>query len=505
MRYSRRIGFVTAMVALAFAPVAAIGAGQNCFSVMAGRNATRNGAVLLAHNEDDGGQQIVNWMTVPHLSHEPGTVVRLKNGGTLPEVSETAGMIWLELPQERFADSYMNEYGVTIASNACLSRVTSARLNDGGISYWLRRLMAERAHTAREAVKIGGQLIERFGYDSSGRTYCIAGPKEAWMMAVVRGHLWVAERIPDGMVAVVANRYTIGRIDLADTANFLGTAKVITYAEQHGLYDPKRDGPFDFKKVYSAPSSYYSILNIARQWRGVSVLSGKTWDPGADFPFAFRPATKIGPRDLMKLLRDHFEGTQFETPSTFNHGNPHKNYVKRICSDSTRYSFVAELRSWLPPAVGARLWLAPRRSCVQPFVPVYCGIETFPRGFARLGWRRALAQHFVADPARFQPVARLAYWAFAGRAARIDADYAARIGGVRQRRDAFEDAVMRATAIFEPHAVALLEKNPAKGREALTHFSQIWLKRLWRFNRPVSSGRMKSSQPHPSSTSRKPS
>ncbi len=501
MRYSRWIGHATGLAVLIFASIATAGTGGNCFSVMVGRSASASGAVLFGHNEDDGAPVIVNLMKVPRLSHAPGEVIRLKNGAVIPEQAKTAGMIWIELPGLRFADAYMNQYGVTIASNACKSRVRRAKLTDGGISYWLRRLMAERAHSAREAVQIGGRLVEKFGYASSGRTYCIADAKEAWMMAVVFGHLWVAERVPDGEVAVLANRYTIGRIDLGDRANFLGSPDVMTYAEKHGWYDPKRDGAFDFKKVYSAPSSYYSIKNIGRQWRGVSLLSGKTWDPGADFPFAFRPAHEVRLHEVMDLLRDHFEGTQFETPSTFDHGNPHKNFVKRICSDNTQYSFVAELRSWLPPAVGALLWLAPRRPCIQPFVPIYCGIESFPPGFARLGWKRALALHFVPDPARFKPRDGLAYWAFAGRAARIDADYAAYIPHVRQQRDQFQHAVMRARAVFERKAMSQIEKNPAKGRAALTHFTQTWLQKLWRFNLDGTNA----AEPLSSSTIRRPS
>ncbi|NOZ79583.1 MAG: hypothetical protein GXP48_10480 [Acidobacteria bacterium] len=481
MRHSRWIGFGVGVVALALAPLAA-GAGENCFSVMVGPGASRDGAVLFAHNEDDRPPQIVNWITVPHRVHAPGEVVRLKDGATLPQVGETAGMIWLQMPQQEFSDAYMNEYGVTIASNACWSRVNDANLTDGGIGYWLRRLMAQRAHSAREAVEIGGRLIERFGYHSSGRTYCIAGPREAWMMAVVRGRLWVAERIPDNAVAVLANRYTIGEIDLADTANFLGNPDVVSYAEKRGWYDPKRDGDFNFRNAYSAPSSRYSIANIARQWRGVSVLSGKKWYPGADLPFAFRPAHAVDVRDLMSLLRDHFEGTQFETPATFNHGDPHKNFVKRICSQTTQYGFVAQLRSSLPPAVGAVLWIAPRRPCVQPFVPVYCGIESFPHGFARLPWRRAIATQFTRDPARFEPTPALAYWSFVRRAARIDAEYGRVIPRVRLRRDALQDAVTRAEAAFEPKALELLEKNPAKGRAALTRFTARWLNRLRRYN-----------------------
>jgi len=473
---------VVGWLALLWAPLLAAG-GENCFSVLAGRAATTEGAVFFAHNEDDRPPEIVNWIRVPHLAHRPGEVVRLKNGGTLPQVRETAALIWLQMPEQEFADSYMNEYGVTISSNQCQSRVEKAKLTDGGIGYWLRRLMAERAHTAREAVKIGGKLVERFGYHASGRTYSIADSTEAWMLSVVRGRLWVAERIPDDHVAVIANRYTIGKIDLADTANFLGTPEVVAYAEKRGWYDPARDGAFNFRRAYGAPSARYSIRNIARQWRGVSVLSGRSWKPGGSLPFSFRPARRLALSDLMALLRDHFEGTQFETPAAFNHGNPHKNFVKRICSESTQYGFVAELRSKMPTSLGAVLWMAPRRPCIQPFVPIYSGVQSFPEGFARRPFAEAVAGQFVHDPARYKPTPELAYWSFVGRAAATDADYGRLAPVVMKDRDRLQRAVMSARRELEKKALKRLREHRQEGLRALTRFTGAWMTKVWRLNR----------------------
>jgi len=472
-----------AAVLLAAAPVAA--GDQNCFSIAAGRRATRSGAVLLAHNEDDRPPQIVNWIKVPHAVHPASEIVRLKEGGTLPQVRETAAFVWLQMPGQEFSDSYMNQYGVTIVSNQCPSRVRpeDVRLTGGGIGYWLRRLMAERAHTAREAVRIGGRLVERFGYHATGRTYVIAGPKEAWMLAVVRGRLWVAERVPDDEVAVLANRYTIGRVDLADTADFLGNPEIITYAEKRGWYEAKRDGAFNFRRVYGAPAARYSIRNIARQWRGVTVLSGRSWDPGGELPFAVRPAHRLEPADLMALLRDHFEGTQFATPASFNNGDPHRNFVKRICSETTQYGLVAELRAWLPPELGNVLWFAPRRPCIHPFVPIYAGITGFPPGFARLGAAEAIARQFTPDPARLVPSPRLAYWAFTRRAAAVDADYARLFPGVRRQRDRLQREVVAARDGVEKRAASLLAKDRPAALAALTRFSAEWLGRLWKLDR----------------------
>ncbi len=148
---------------------------------------------MFAHNEDDWGDRIVNFYKVPAMQHKAGETITLKNEGELKQVSKTYSYLWLEMPEMEFSDSYMNEWGVTIGSDACMSREKKAKLTDGGIGYWLRRAMAERATSAREAVKIGGALVEQYGYSSSGRTYCIADAHEAWMLAVVNGKHWVAQ------------------------------------------------------------------------------------------------------------------------------------------------------------------------------------------------------------------------------------------------------------------------------------------------------------------------
>ncbi|NOZ93713.1 MAG: dipeptidase [Acidobacteria bacterium] len=483
MKGRRHLFSVVLAPCMLAASLASATGGANCFTVIVGREASASGAVLLAHNEDDRTPQIVNWLKVPHLHHAPGEVVRLKEGATLPQVPETAAYIWAQMPGQEFADSYMNEYGVTIVSNACRSKVVEPELSEGGIGYWLRRLMAERSRTAREAVALAGRLIERFGYHSSGRTYTIADPREAWMLSVVRGKLWVAERIPDDGVAVLANHYTIDRIDLEDTRSFMGSPELVPYATRHGWYDPERDGPFSFWKTYSNPRSAFSVYNVGRQWRGVTRLSGEDYSPGEELPFAFAPHPKIRLEELFDLLRDHFEGTQLQSARSYQHGNPHVGYVKRICSRSTQYGLVAELRNNLPAALGAVLWMAPRRPCIQPFVPIYSGIEAFPPGFARTGWRQALANQFREDPKRYTPVGTLAYWAFAARAAAIDGGYVRLAPHRRVRAARLEGAVLYARQRFEHRIAGEIRRRPTEVPAKLTRFSGDWLIKLWDLNR----------------------
>lgn len=457
--------------------------GQECFSVLAGKDATVDGSVLFAHNEDDPWPQIVNWHKVPRKQHDASEVVVLKSGGTVPQVSETFAYVWLQMPGKDFSDTYMNEFGVTIASNACRSRVKEAELTDGGIGWWLRRLMAERARTARDAVELGGRLVERFGYTGSGRSYCVADPREAWMMAVVHGKQWVAWRIPDDHVAVIANRYTIGEIDLSDPAVCIGSEDVVTFAVENGWYNPDTDGPFNFREVYSKPESRWGIRNIARQWRGVNRLKAKPVPLKGPMPFIFKPARKLSLTDLFDELRDHYEGTEFAGSPDWNNGNPHDYHIMRICSDRNMYGVVAHLRSDMPAEIGSVMWVGMRRPCIQPFVPVFAGVTGFPDGFARIREPDALAAQFREDPARFTRSDGLVWWHIVDRAGKIDEAYAERVPAVRRDAMAIENTFLQAVPGFQQKAVSAWAADPETVNHTLTGFTGLAMEQLRELNR----------------------
>jgi len=142
-----------------------------CFSFVVGKDASADGCVIVAHNEDDGPPQIVNHHKVPRRTHPRGATVKLRNGGAVEQVQQTWAYLWSEMPGMRFSDSYVNEWGVTVTSDNCPSREDKPEISEGGIGYMLRRLVAERAPTAREGVLLAGRLVERFGYIDSGRQW----------------------------------------------------------------------------------------------------------------------------------------------------------------------------------------------------------------------------------------------------------------------------------------------------------------------------------------------
>lgn len=451
--------------------------GFDCFSMLVGKDATADGSVLFAHNEDDWGDRIVNWYQVPASHHhDAASKIQLKNGGTLEQAHETYSYLWLEMPEMEFSDSYMNERGVTISSDACQSREKDPEITDGGIGYWLRRAMAERARTAREAVKIGGALVEQFGYTSSGRTYCIADPREAWMLSVVKGKHWVAQRVPDNHIAIIPNYYTITTVDLSDTMNFYGASDLVDYAVSKGWYDPDTDGEFNFRLAYSDPGNLENMGNIVRHWSATNAIAQQQYSIDATFPFSFKPKKQVELSDLFEILRNHNEGTEYDKSEHYAKGNPH-DFGRAICAKTTQYGFVAQLRRDMPREIAYVLWLAPYRPCVHPFTQWYFGMTEIPEGFAEQDHRSALAIHFDDIPDVFATAPDNKFLAYVRHAQQVDDDYQKQIPQLRTRIQSLETELLQNQEKFEKQMIQMLSTDPLAARKAITEYCEEQLRR----------------------------
>lgn len=438
----------------------------DCFTIIAGKNATDNASVLFAHNEDDYGEHIVNYYEVPRLKHSADETVFLKSSNKIQQISETNKYFWLEIPGMTFADAFMNEHGVCIASNACSSKEKKPKLTDGGISYNLRKIMAERALTAKHAVKIAGKLIDELGYNSSGRTYSIADPNEAWVLSVVNGKHWIAQRLDDDKVMIIPNYYTITNINLSDTNNFLGSEDIIEYAVKKSWYNPDNDGDFNFRKAYSAENTLNSINNIARKWAALNILSAKKYNINDEFPFAFIPEKKISKELLMQVLRNHYENTKFETKNK----NPHKNKISTICSNTNQFAFVAELRNFMPTEIGSIMWVAPRRPCKQAFIPWYCGITTLSENYFSYNFSYASENHFKKNA--FKNIDNLAFLKFKKFTENVDNDYSNSLSKIKRRNKIFEKKLIKKQKKFEGKVLKIYQKDKRKAKIMLTKYSE---------------------------------
>jgi len=455
-----------------------------CFTVVVGKEASVDGYVMVGHNEDDGPPLIVNHYKIERRIHSPGEKVKLSGGGELDQVEETWAYIWSEIPGFVFSDSYVNEWGLCIASDKCPSREDRPELTDGGITYMLRRLVAERARTARQGVFLAGELVERFGYDSSGRTYIICDPNEGWLFSVVNGKHWLAERVPDDEVAMVANTYAVHQVDLEDHNYFLASPDIIDYAVSRGWYDSERDGEFDFAFVYSDPAAASDSGNIGRQWAGLRYVTD-SFEFGQALPFSVRPNRKLDVPAVIEILRDHYERTElYESSST---GCPHERSFKPICGHTTQTSFVVQLRADRPLDIGIVYWVCLASPCLSFYHPFYFGISKFPDGWAsdvgvpsEPSYRAWVESVFHADLLH-------AFWTYSNFRHKVESRYGDRIERVRTQIGEVERPAFALQKPLEETALRVYPTNKERAMEILSNYSNgLHLSALEAMNRALS-------------------
>ena len=448
----------------------AAGTACACTTIVVGRDASADGCVLVAHNEDDAPPEVVLHRKVPRRTHDAGARVRLSGGASLAQAAGTWALLWSEMPGESYSDSYLNEWGVCLTSNNCPSREDRVDLTGGGIGKMLRRVVADRAKTAREGVRLAGELVERFGYQAPGRTLIIADPREAWLLCLVRGRHWLAWRVPDGEVCVVANSYVVREVDLGDAGRLLAAADIADYAAERGWHDPAES--FDFARAYASPNAAEHPTNWGRQWAGLRLLAADPPAFGPDLPASVRPKRKLGVTDLMAALRDHYEGTDLAHPHPET-GDPHPGRPGTLCSAHTQTAFVAQLRTGEPRDLKLVYWVCLGRPCTGCFVPFHFGVPDFPAGWRAGGpdrpdpdtWRA-----WVAPP--FRPDAQAAYATALNFQVRVDGMYGQRIGALRDRLDGIEARAAWLQESFEDTARRLIRRDPDAATAMLLDFSR---------------------------------
>lgn len=453
-----------------------------CSTLIAGKDATKDGAVLLGHNEDNGGTRNTLHWQIPRQNHAADAVVHLKRGGTLPQVPVTYGYVWSENVGIEWSDGGVNEFGVALGSNWAGSRVEEeqAELTDGGIGYMLRHLILQRAKTAREGVEVATQLISQFGYAHPGRSYQIADTNEGWILHIIRGKHYVAKRVPDDEVFFVPNVYVIHDVDFEDSDNYVVSEGLKDYAIEHGWYDPET--PFDFAEVFARPDGRMANSNVYRQWAAQYLLTGKEPEFLAGewkLPTTVKPNRKIGVEDVAEILRCHYEDTAHSDNPGYEKGSPHSVGERKICVGSTNTAFIAQLRADMPLEIGCVYWLATGTPCTSAFVPWYLGMLELPQAWqvaeeTPLNTKRAfLDYHFDPMPATLQFNPRSAYYAFCELEHIVEMHYQEEIADVQTVWQDFEANALALQPYVEDTALKVYQTDKQLAQTYLTQHSMM--------------------------------
>ena len=309
----------------------------------------------------------------------------------------------------------INEHQLIIGETTFGGRAELEKPN-GVVDYGsLIYITLQRARTAREAIRVIDDLLQTYGYASSGESFSIADKDECWIMEIIgkgdyeKGAVWVAVRIPDGYVCAHANQSRIHHFPLNDPENCLYAKDVISFARKAGFYSGS-DADFSFCDVYN-PLDFGGMRACeARAWSALRLLGGANFeaDRYLDFAMGYNPRNKmplyvkpekpVTVADVAAVMRDHFEGTPMDFSEDVGAGPSRLPYRWRpmswevdgqkyvfersIATQKTGFWFVAQARGWLPDAIGAVTWFGVDDAATSPLTPIYVGINAVPKCFA---------------------------------------------------------------------------------------------------------------------------
>lgn len=472
-----------------------------CTVVIVGKDASADGSVMTTHTVD--GWYDSRLRVIQGGEHEEGEMVKVYKGrlhndrpdvekeviGKIPQVDETYNYFEVAYP-------FMNEHQVAMGESTFGSREANHNYNTAWLHIDnLERLALQRATSAREAIKIMGNLAEEYGFRGwGGEAVSVVDENEAWIFEIVGpgpmwtqdsdrpGAVWAAKRIPDDAVYVEANRSRIGQLDL-DSDDVMASPNVKSRAKEKGWWDPDEE-PFSFWKAY-APDPYgQPYYQRRREWRVFDLLApNKDLDPYAvNHPFYVKPEEKVSVEDLMEVKRDYYEGTQFDmtegmaagpygTPNRYAtpsedkpEGKKHLGWERTISIFRCSNSFISQSRDWLPDPIGGLAWFGMDAPHTTVYMPIYAGVNEVHESLQVMD-----RTNFTRDSA---------WWAFDFVSNWADLAYDYMIEDIKEKQQKFEGEFLAMRESVDSAAADLYEEDPELARSFITNYSSSSVERV---------------------------
>ncbi len=481
------------------------GTPDECTTVTVGKLASHDGSVMTSHTDDS--HRTRSWMDiVPGKYHQENEFVimyeRKKNDtekmptyehvpvGQIPQVKQTYGYINTAYP-------CINEKQLAIGETTFGGK-DELKSNKGLIDCQrLCQLMLERSSTARDAIKLAGDLLEKYGWRDWGETLTIADPNEVWVLEVVGpgkdkvGAVWAAQRVPDEHISVSANASRIRWIDVENPDFFMFSENVFEVAKENGWWNPE-DGEFEFCYAYADRNS---ISCRRREWRVFDLVapSLKLHPNSENYPFSVKPEKLITLEKMVEIFSDYYEGTDYnfikDLTVTDDSGriiisplaNPFMPYdmnklfkinggwgwrgERTIARWYTMYATIIQCRSWLPDEIGGLVWLAWDNVATSIYTPHYSSISRLPITSTTAGRKSGFSK-------------KSAWWIFN----RLGTLAAQRWGDmrhdVRAVWDPLQTELFENQKVIEQKALELWQKDRDAAVEFLTKYSYDWQEKV---------------------------
>lgn len=453
-----------------------------CTSILVTKGASTDGSTMITYAADSHEMygELYHW---PAAKYPEGAMLDVyewdtrKYLGKIKQARETYSVI-----------GNMNEYQLTISETTYGGR-DELRDKTGIIDYGtLIYVTLQRAKTAREAIKLMGELVAEYGYCSTGESMSISDPNEVWIFEIIgkgegnKGAVWVAQRIPDGYISAHANQARITTFPLNDPNNCMYSPDVVSFARAKG-YFTGQDKDFSFADAY-APLTYSAIRFCeSRVWsvfrrvnknmeKYITYIKGESLER---MPLWIKPDKKLSVHDVMELMRDHFQGTELDMtkdvgagpfvlpyrwrPLTWKYEGETYFNERAISTQQSGWVFVSQSRSWLPNPIGGVLWFGIDDSYSTVFVPMYCGIKKIPHNYA------------VGTGSFNEFTWESAFWVFNFVANYAYTRYSDMIKDIQIVQRQLEGKFLADQPAIEKTAETLYKTSPEKARDYLTDYT----------------------------------
>ena len=462
----------------------AVFAGSACTNFLVGKKASADGSVFISYSADSYGMS-------GFVAHFPAATYPQ---GTMRDVYDWDSGVFLgQIPEARVTYNVLgniNEHQVAIAETTFGGRPelvdTTGIIDYGSLIY----IALQRSKTAREAIDVMTSLVQEYGYYSSGESFSIADPKEAWILELIgkgnveKGAVWVAVRIPDDCISAHANQARIRKFDMKDKENVLYSKDVVKFARKMGYYSGS-DADFDFAAAY-CPADFGGLRYCdARVWSFFNMFADAdmnkyiAWASGdataEPMPLYFKPKAPLSLQDVQNGMRDHYEGTPFDITGDLGAG-PYKmpyrvsplscevdgkEYFNErpISTFQTAFTFVAQLRSFMPNAVGGVMWFGTDDANMVVYTPVYCCATTVPDCYAKC----------YSDPVEFSW--KSSFWVFNWVSNMIYPKYSMVIDDMRAVQNELENRIYEQSRGVEAAALLAMKESPKYAVSMLTDFT----------------------------------
>lgn len=406
-----------------------------CTNIIVGKKASKTGSTMISYSADSH-QLYGELYYTPAADHAPGEMRKVvdwdsyKPLGEIPQPAHTYRVV-----------GNVNEWQVTVAESTWGGDESLAD-KTGVIDYGsLIYIALERSKTAREALDVMTQLVAEYGYYSEGESFSIGDPNEVWVMDLIgkgtpgekigktdvmgeKGAVWVAYRIPDDCIAAHANQARVhrfpqkgkklnkklNRYEVGDSVMF--SKDLITFARKTGKYAAEaKDEDFDFSKAFGE-ADFTSFRGCdGRVWaifnrfadgmdKYFAYCNAEPVCNDSILPLYVKPNRLLTHRDVQVAMADHFEGTPWDMTQDVGSGPFHSPYRWRpmtwtveanatkdaprymheraVGTQQTGFTFVAEMRGWLPREIGVKTWFGVDDAATALFAPIYNNVSEVP-------------------------------------------------------------------------------------------------------------------------------